>query len=366
MLFAVRKVGNMTTFRLEPQYLYKLSSMPRGFTTHTALNNRCNIPFNTITIDHLGNCLICECDGWLPLPVGKVRDFATIQDVFSSPAARLIQEDVSQGKFSWCAVDHCGIRSGDKIKDFLNLSINIDESCNLHCPSCRRNPVMISQGPEYDSKLSDVERIVSWLETYTDPVNIIMSGNGDPLASRIMRPLIKQLNPKPNQKFTIFTNGLLIKKQLCDSTVWANIENFKISIDAGSRDVYQDVRRPGNWDVLLQNLDYVRDMGKSSKTLLNFALQKKNYQDLPGFVKLCQHYGFVGNVHQLDDWGTWGQMESEQKDRWTIQNGRYRDQDVLNKAHPEHAQCMSILKEMLGEHNICFSHAIMLQINNEI
>lgn len=356
----------MTAFRLEPQYLYKLASMPRGFTTHTALNNRCNIPFNTISIDHLGNCLLCECDGWLPLPVGRVSDFATIQDVFSSAAAKLIQDDVAQGNFSWCAVDHCGIRSGDKLKDRLDLIINIDQSCNLHCPSCRRDPVMISQGPEYDSKLADIERIMSWLELYDQPVHITMSGNGDPLASHIMRPLIKQLKPKPNQTFTIFTNGLLIKKQLSDSTVWSNIENFKISVDAGSSAVYEDVRRPGNWNVLLQNLDYVRDMGKSRNTLLNFALQKKNYQDLPKFVQLCQHYGFVGNVHQLDDWGTWSLIEPEQKDHWTIQNGLYRDQNVLDKSHPEHAQCIAIVKEQLSQHSVCFSHAIISQINNEI
>jgi len=354
----------MASFQMEPQYLYKLASMPRGFTTQTPLNNRCNIPFNTISIDHLGNCLLCECDGWLPLPVGKVRDFDTIQDVFSSAAARLIQQDVSQGNFSWCAVDHCGIRSGDKLKDSLDLIINIDESCNLHCPSCRREPVMISSDAEYDSKLADVERVMSWLEHYDQPVHITMSGNGDPLASHVMRPLIKNLRPKPNQQFTMFTNGLLIKKQLADSAIFNNISNFKISVDAASEAVYHDVRRPGNWQVLLSNLDYIKQMGKSSSTLLNFALQHKNYQDLPKFVKLCEHYGFVGNVHQLDDWGTWSLMETPQPDVWTIRNGRFQQQDVLDPGHPEHAQCMALVRECLGHPRVYFSHVIMSRINH--
>jgi hypothetical protein len=107
----------MTAFKLEPQYLYKLASMPRGFTTKNSVNNRCNIPSYTVTVDFLGNCLLCECDGWLPIPVGKVDDFQTIDDLFACEQARLICNDVEQGNFSWCAIDHCGIRDSDKIRD---------------------------------------------------------------------------------------------------------------------------------------------------------------------------------------------------------------------------------------------------------
>jgi organic radical activating enzyme len=361
----------MTTFTLEPQYLYKLLSMPRGATSLTGVSNKCNIPFYTIIVDYLGNCLLCDCDGWLPIPVGKVQDFNSIEEVFSCAAAKIIQEDVSNGNFLWCAIDHCGIRTQNKIKKQVTLSINIDDSCNLQCPSCRKELKMITSGTEYDYRLQNANTILSWLEKYDQPIHITMSGNGDPLASTIMRPIIKKLYPKPNQTFTLFTNGLLIKKQIdAGMTIFNAITNFKISVDAGTKEVYEDVRRPGKWEVLLENFDYLRSVEKQHLVILNFAVQNKNYRDIPNFIELCQHYGFLANIHQLDDWGTWAQMKSLDPDIWTIQNGVFADHDVLNITHPNHSDCINVLRSIPSEnlHNVRFSPLIselMLTNKNE-
>lgn len=353
----------MTTFTLEPQYLFKLSSMPRGFNTTRAVSNRCNVPFYTIVVDFLGNCLLCDCDGWLPLPVGKVQDFDSIQQVFDSPAAKLLQQDVSQGNFSWCAVDHCGIRQESKLKNRVTLYINIDESCNLACPSCRRSTIMLSQGPEFERKSQDMDRIVHWLSNYPDPIRIVVSGNGDPLASHIMRKLLLQWQPKPQQTFKIMTNGLLIKKTLDKMPIMEQIVDFGISIDAGSESVYEDVRRPGKWSVLLENLEYLRSMDKNSLTTLNFALQNKNFQDLPAFAELCDTFGMSGSVHQLDDWGTWNIMEPKNPDVWTIQNGIFADHDVLDSGHANHARALDQVRQLMDHPRLRFAPAILDKIH---
>lgn len=352
----------MGTFTLEPQYLFKLASMTRGFTSQNLVDYRCMVPSYTLVIDFLGNCLLCDCDGWLPIPVGKVQDFQTIDEVFACESARMIQEDVAQNKFSWCAVDHCGIRQGDKIRTEINLSINIDESCNLHCPSCRRDPIMLSQGPEYEQKRDNIKRIQQWLENYDKKIHITMSGNGDPLASHIMRPLIRNFVPQKNQEFTIFTNGLLLKKHLAGFPILNHLRAITISVDAGSAEVYQNVRRPGRWDVLLENFNFIRDLGLSKITKLNFAFQQANFHDLPNFVELCARYGFWANVHQLDDWGTWSQIEPKVKDTWTIENGIFRDHDVLAETHPEHDLAKKVIEQYLGQPKVGFSPYIINKI----
>lgn len=348
-------------FRLEPQYLYKLLSLPRGSTSSTNIKHRCNLPSKTMTIDFLGNIFLCTCDGWLPLPVGKVEDFESIDHVFSSEIAQALQKDVEEQYFSWCAVEHCGIQHRNQIKNKLEIAINIDESCNLACPSCRRSQIMIDSGPEFDTKINRVNRIVSWLESYDKPVHIIMSGNGDPLASQIMRPIIKSYRPKPDQTFTLFTNGLLIKKQVDTGLlIFDQITEFRISVDAGSKEVYEDIRRPGRWTTLIENLEYLAQLNKQHLVRLNFALQRKNYQDLANFVSLCKHYGFNAYIHQLEDWGTWNHNTVDTPDEWTVQNGVYTDQDVLVPTHPLHQDCVSVLKEIQKQNNsrVTFAGAI--------
>jgi len=340
--------------------------MPRGCTTLESIGNKCNIPFYTIVVDYLGNCLLCDCDGWLPIPVGKVQDFNSIEEVLSSTAAKMLQDDISNGNFTWCAVDHCGIRDQDHIKKHVTLSINIDDSCNLQCPSCRKELRMLTSGAEYDYRLQNANTILSWLEKYDRPIHITMSGNGDPLASAIMRPIIKKLHPKSNQTFTLFTNGLLIKKQINEGMpVFDSITYFNISVDAGTKEIYEDVRRPGRWEVLLENFDYLHSVGKQHLVNLNFAVQNKNYKDITKFTELCQHYGFRGTIHQLDDWGTWPKISSIDADVWTIRNGVFADQEVLNINHPNHLSCKDIIMQNYNSPNIAFTPVIQHLINYE-
>lgn len=333
----------MTTFPLEPQYLFKFASMMRGFNTPQSVGYQCNIPLYTISVDFLGNCLLCDCDGWLPLPIGQVQDFDSIQALLTSDRARFLQQDVSQGNFSYCAVDNCGIRRGDKIKNKVTLSVNIDESCNLACPSCRRDHVMVDQGPEYEKKIQDIARIVQWLSIYNDPIHVVLSGNGDPLASHVIRHLMFNWQVRPHQTFTLKTNGLLIKKMLTKLAILDQITDFSISVDAGSESVYENVRQPGKWNTLVENLAFLRKNHKNSMTSLNFALQKNNFRDVPAFVTLCEDYGMTGQIHHLEDWGTWSIIAPKKPDAWTIKNGVFSDHDVLAAEHPDHDEAIGIV-----------------------
>lgn len=341
----------MSYFTLPPAYKYVLNSRPRGRLSSTKIVNSCNVPYKTVVVDFNSNCLICTCDGWLPIPVGQVQDFETLDQVWHSPIAKILQQDIDAKKFTWCAVEHCGIKHRNIHQSIYELWINIDESCNLHCPSCRRESIMHLAGPIVDKKIQDVERILSWLELFEHPIHIVLSGNGDPLASTIIRPMIKKYKPKNNQTFKFFTNGLLIKKQLTDTSILDNITEFSISIDAGSKDVYENVRRGGNWITLLENFEYLTSIKKNKITTLNFAVQRNNFKDLPNFVNVCQAYDFKGHIHSLDDWGTWNTDDVIEPDKWTIKNGTFRQHDVLNKTHSNYQECKEIVQQILNSNN---------------
>ena len=354
----------MSYFTLSPGYKHTLNSRPRGKQLTTAIANTCNVPYKTVVIDFNSNCLICNCDGWLPIPVGQVQDFASLDEVWNSPIAKILQNDIAAKKFTWCAVEHCGIKHKNINQSRYELSINIDESCNLHCPSCRREPIMHTEGTQFDKKIQDVERVLSWLNTFEQPIHIVLSGNGDPLASAIIRPLIKNYKSKSNQTFKLFTNGLLIKKQLEHTNILENITEFAISVDAGSQSIYEKVRCGGKWSVLIENFDYLASIGKNKLTRLNFTVQQNNFQDLGNFVELCQHYGFNATVHGLDNWGTWNTDDVLEPDAWTIKNGTFKQHNVLDHAHPQYQECKTIIQQLYSKRasGINFSFDLMSKI----
>lgn len=331
---------------------YKLNSMPRGRLHKNPIKNSCNIPWKHITVDLNGDVLLCTCDAWLPIPVGTVDDFDSLESIWTSEAAQLLQQNIVDKKFTWCAVEHCGILRKNIHQQNHTLHLNIDESCNLACPSCRRDLRMLDSGPDYEKKLNQLNRIIGWLEKFDKPIQVTMSGNGDPLASRIIRPLIRNYTPKTGQTIKLRTNGLLMKKILDDNPIKDSIVEYAISVDAGSKEVYEKVRRPGKWEVLIENLEWLKQNKKNSRVVLAFVIQKDNFRDLPMFVDLCERFNFAGGVGPLDDWGTWNRTEGLNPDQYTIQNGTFLDHDVANPSHPDHLEFIQVIKA--HRHKISF------------
>ena len=327
---------------------HSYNSIPRNADLKLSIENACNAPSRQLVIDWKGDCFVCGCEAWLPVSVGQISNFDSLAAVWASPTAQALQADIDAGLYSHCAVDRCGVVHAPKIDKTHVVSINIDESCNLRCPSCRPAAIMINSGAEYDRKLAQAQHIRQLLEEFTEPCHIVMSGNGDPLASAVMRPLIREFRPRANQTIRLFTNGLLLKKQLADSPIVNNITQYFISIDAGSADVYQQVRLGGQWSQLMTNLTWLQHTVKrtGAEVLLKFVLQQHNYQDMHNFCQLCVDMGFEGVVNRLEDWGTWN---------------NYAEHDVIgNVNHINHPAAMQFL------HHAYSKYAQHIQFNSSL
>jgi len=345
----------MITIPIDNQLSYQ--SIPRNKDLNLQITNHCDFPSKTLVVDWRGNCFVCACEAWLPISVGNILDFDKLSQVWVSPIARMLQEDIDQKRFTHCAVDRCGILQHNqtaqsycgKITDSYYISINIDESCNLQCPSCRTHGIMLLKGAEYDHKLHQVNHLIALLENFDQPAHIIMSGNGDPLASNIMRPLLHRWRPRPDHTIRLFTNGLLLEKQLTDNEIVNNITQYFISIDAGSAAVYEHVRRPGRFDQLIKNFDFLRRLvdQTQAEVLLKFVLQQDNHADMQNFVDLCNLYQFKGVINRLENWGTWAEFDQH---------------DVIgNTNHPEHLSAMINLRQIYqqGNSNIQFNPSLV-------
>lgn len=339
--------------RLNSALTYTLNSLPRGKLHTEPIDNSCRIPWHHVTVDFDSNVFICTCDAWLPIPVGKVDDFDSLESIWNSDLAKVLQQNIQDKKYTWCAVENCGILKSNINQSTYTFSINLDESCNLSCPSCRREMRMLDSGPEYETKLKQLNHMLGWLEKFDKPIKITLTGNGDPLASKIFRPLIRNYLPKPNQKFELKTNGLLLKKQLNDSSIKNFISLYHVSVDAGSKEVYEKVRRPGKWKVLLENFEWLQQNRGRALVSLNFVIQKDNFRDLPNFIELCRTYNFSGSVSPLFDWGTWNRVPMLEPDQYTIENGTFLDHDVADPEHPAHSEFVEIINN--HRHKIAFS-----------
>ena len=298
----------------------------------TGILNRCNFPDSVVTIDTQGECFLCRCEGWLPVSVGNIMDFNSFEEIWQSDRARALQKDIADKKFTYCSVDYCGIKEENQIQSPKWISINIDESCNLKCPSCRTGMINFTNGTKFDNKIKMSTHISRMLSEYDQHCIINMSGNGDPFASLIYRPLIINTVPNKKHQYRMMSNGLLLKKLLPKTNILPSITEYHISVDAGNKSTYEKVRLGGKWDTLVDNLKWLKQ-NTNKMISLNFVLQNDNWASLRDFEALLIELDIWGWMTRVEDWGTW-------------QGEQFRQHNVLGEYHPNHEKCMEILSSL--------------------
>jgi len=305
-------------------------------TEKKGITNSCNLPFKVVTIDHDGNCMLCTCDGWLPISVCNIMDIDSFEKIWQTPRAIALQQDIDSKKFTYCSVDSCNIKKQDVLFENYYINLNYDESCNLACPTCRPKAINITSGARYEHKLKMSEHISKLISKFDHACTINMSGNGDPFASLIYRKFLMSVEPNVKHRYNLLTNGLLLKKLLAKTKIFKNIDKIDISIDAGDKDTYEKVRKGGSWSVLIDNLDYLKSLDLDININLNMVVQIENYHSIKHFEALLLKYGWFGRISRLEDWSTFN------KTQWQWRN-------ISDKSHPLHHNLEQQIKNITND-----------------
>lgn len=348
----VRQPLSESDVELDHQWRFKQSKAT--FNKNLNLQGKyCYHPFNTVTIDSKGECYVCTCQAWLPISVGNILDFTSLQEIVQSPRAREIQASIIDGTYKYCDDKTCHILNDRALsgkiehrQDNINwIVFAIDESCNLSCPSCRTNLIFHNKGEDFDRRMQISDHLVTLIQNHGNFLKFTLSGDGDPFASHVYRNMLEklQIEDNGNTEIEIVTNGILIKSHWERmSGIHHSVIRFKISFDAGSAETYAITRRGGDWDKLIESCRYIIDWKRQNNAKMqivaNFVVQTANYKDILNFVKICTELGFDEiNLQKVVDWG-----------KWEVDGINYFTQHAIwMPNHPQHAELIAILNDPL-------------------
>ncbi len=326
----------------------------------------CPNPFSQVDLYEDGKVYAC-CSAWLPTPIGNLNH-SSLMDVWNSQTSLAIRGSILDGSFRYCDHKVCPAIQNDSLPDLetaaenplfrdaiLNGKLEVSEapvfinlcndaSCNLYCPSCRPGRINHPSGKEYQ-KRQHLQDIVEQ-ELFTTPserhFTVSVTGSGDPFASAVFRKFLYGLNGNdfPNLSISLQTNGVLLTERSWArmAKIHSNIKTIIVSFDAATEPTYQQTRRGGNWELLLENtarLGRLRQTGELRFLRLDFVVQKANYREMAEFVRLAKKL----NADQVQfamllDWGTWPL-------------DIFRDQCIWRQDHPEFKQFLEVLADPL-------------------
>lgn len=281
----------------------------------------------------------------------------SLEEIYHSEEARLIQEMHAGGDHSNCNPNQCPYIANNTVDA---VSIDIDEIprfpeslylayenvCNYRCamcgiPDCMANTDVSSLEEKYTMIDRELEKALPYIK------HISANGLGELFVSKHTLKLLSEWRPlaDPDEVSVMLeTNGSLF-----DEAHWKQIENlgqYKLSVAitvlSFEEEIYQELSgTKQSINKLLDNLRYVkslRENGIIDYLELATVYQDKNYKQLPEFSKRCiEEFGAdCVRLRPFDPWGEVGMKE------WLM--------DVRNVYHPHHEDFLEVMKDPMLSH----------------
>lgn len=329
---------------------------------HTPKNQQiCTRPFEWFEVHPDGSVFLC-CPAWLKRSIGNLLT-QPVDEIWNGPVAREIRKSILNGSFHNCRRSHCphllnqtapvsstGTLADNHVKAALKtqtsrlsylprqLNLCFDHSCNLACPSCRKQ---VQQAQDKD--LAQAQKICAILlkELIPHARCITLSGFGDPFGSPTYFALLRQLNRRafPQlEQLRLHSNGQLITAKMWQSLpdLHPLVKEIEISIDAASEPTYRLNRPGGSFPQLLKNLQFLSTIG--CQLTLSMVVQQNNWREIPLLLELGQRFNARIYLSKLTNWGTFNQQD-------------YSSRAVHLPEHPEHALFLLQLNKLI-EHPV--------------
>jgi MoaA/NifB/PqqE/SkfB family radical SAM enzyme len=313
------------------------------------LTAHCDVPFNTISIDYNGDIYQCTCSDWLPKKLTNILNCANKEEFLKLLDSNPVKDSILDRSHRYCLGTKCPALQGeyrqpksyftdyetvtDEGIEFLHL--NIDNSCNLACPTCRNSTIINKNNEPYQSRLQNILDKID--EYFFNPQTIKVIhcvGNGEFLSSKLLVDWLLEKS-KLDIKFALQTNGtLLYKNQTKISAILKKSKELYISIDASNSELYSAVRLNGSWNDLLKSLNWIKFFSKYNNIEIsyNFTVSNANYHDMLNFIAFAQSY----DVHRV---------YFSKVDRWPhISDEQWKSMNVFNASHPNNKHLLQILE----------------------
>lgn len=288
-------------------------------------NIKCDYPFKYVQIQPKGYVYGC-CSGWTTKEIGNIT-YKSPKQVWTSNLARLHRLSIINKTYLFCSTKDCPYmtsstkKTNSRFTDLVErkspdeVCVAIDTSCNLKCPSCRKNFQNVKPG--YHLKfLNMLANKITKSNWAMDSKEFIIASQGETFFSNVYRKMLFSSKVTRRDSIIIHTNGTLLTKSNLDKlcSKYKNIE-IMISVDATCEETYKKIRCGGNFKQLmknLENLSIARKEGRVKKVNLLFVIQRANYKEMIDYVKLVKRLGFDhADFSKIQNWSTFTDEEFE-------------------------------------------------------
>jgi len=260
----------------------------------------CIVPFTNIILEPDGKVGMCRQQG-SDFPIGNIKK-NSIMDIWNGDKAQEWREEFLTGKVKKCKshikYDHCNLCSHNnahyedvefsKVQSspIIKLTANLNGKCNLECIMCHiwRKPndvyneenFWIPARKDIFPKLKELELL-----------------SGEPFIQQDTYKLIDEVSSvNPSCDWFITTNAhWTLNNRIISYLDKIRIRDFIISIDSVDHETYSSIRKKGNLDIVLNNIERIKNYNQSRSENFNFRFNflvvHENWDQVKEMLDFC-------------------------------------------------------------------------------
>lgn len=312
----------------------------------------CTYPFNSAQISMQGEVFVC-CPPWCrQYSFGNIYE-QSFDEIWNGEKAKEFRRQFIDENYKYCDLNLC---VKDCAKEIIPEEVVpkpetfifcYDSICNVRCIFCR-NCQQNNDVSYFDKNMDEI--ITDMLE---NAKNVVLSGVGEALFSPHSRRLIKRISEiYPDIKFSLISNGILCdEKNLKELGIIDKLLSITISLHATKKTTYDKLVKFGNFEKVMENLNFLSEMKKSQKInnfILNFVVNAYNYREMADYIKLAQKINAtVGFLELLP-------LDANKE--------VFDELNIVNENHPQYNDFVKTMKNPVFREKICTINEEMLNL----
>ena len=174
----------------------------------------------------------------------------------------------------------------------ITVSIEPTTACNLRCPECPSGLRSFSR-PTGNLKEDFFRKMID--ELYRELMYLIFYFQGEPYINPKFLDMVKYASNKGIYTITS-TNGHFLNDKNAEQTIRSGLDRLIISVDGTSQEVYENYRKSGKLETVLQGARNVVKWKQKLKSstphiVFQFLVVKPNQHQIPEIYKLAEEIG---------------------------------------------------------------------------
>jgi radical SAM protein with 4Fe4S-binding SPASM domain len=172
----------------------------------------------------------------------------------------------------------------------LRVFMDQNNRCNLKCRMCGFSDPRVADLPKYDMPPELFDTIAR--EVFPRTNILILSCFAEPFMTRVFPERLAAVRKTEVPYSEIITNGTLLNEANIRKILEAEITRLTVSVDGGTKAVYEAIRTGANFQVVMYNVALFQSMRKSRRRSLpelqiNHVLSEPNIDHFDSFLALA-------------------------------------------------------------------------------